>query len=115
VRVGVNAFILGIAAYCIPFVLVYAPEMMLTGTIPAALLRFAISIAAVYAVALATVGFLARRMAPACRMLAALAGVLLITPSLATDFLGVGLLALVHAMHYRRRDVCRAGKKNAPF
>ena len=106
VRVGVKAFIMGIAAYCIPFVLVYAPEMMLIGSIPAALLRFAISIAAVYAVALATVGFLAKQMAPMCRMLSALAGILLITPNLITDFLGFSLLILVHAMHYFRKDIC---------
>ncbi|SBW03219.1 TRAP transporter, 4TM/12TM fusion protein [uncultured delta proteobacterium] len=105
-RVGTKAFVLGIAAYCIPFVLVYAPEMMLIGSIPAALLRFAISIAAVYAVALATVGFLVKKMAPGCRALAALAGLLLITPNLTTDFLGFGLLVLVHVMHYLRRDVC---------
>lgn len=114
VRVGAKAFVLGIAAYCIPFVLVYAPEMMLTGSIPAALLRFAISIAAVYAVALATVGFLAKKMAPGCRILAALAGLLLITPNLTTDFLGFGLIVLVHVMHYLRRDVCCSEGKEKP-
>lgn len=109
-RVGLKAFTLGIAAYCIPFVLVYAPEMMLTGSVSAALLRFFICIAAVYAVALAAVGFLHRQMVPVCRVLAALAGILLITPNLLADFLGFGLLVLVHVMHYLRKDVrCARG------
>lgn len=109
VRVGVKAFILGIAAYCIPFVLVYAPEMMLTGSISAAILRFVISICAVYAFALASVGFLRKQMATMCRMLAALAGLLLITPNLTTDFLGFAVLALVHVMHHIRKDLGCAG------
>ncbi|MCC8193723.1 MAG: TRAP transporter fused permease subunit, partial [Deltaproteobacteria bacterium] len=106
VRVGMKAFVLGIAAYCIPFVLVYAPEMLLLGSLTDALLRFIICIAAVYAVALATVGFLAKQMATVCRVLAAMAGILLITPNLVSDFIGFGLLTLVHVMHYLRKDVC---------
>ncbi len=114
-RVGMRAFILGIAAYCIPFVLVYAPEMMLIGSVSDALLRFAVCIAAVYAVALATVGFLRRQMALACRVLAALAGIMLMTPSLATDIAGFGLLLLVHIMHYLRKDVCCAPERKESF
>lgn len=106
-RVGAKAFVLGIAAYCIPFVLVYAPEMIHLTPLPAALLRFIICIAAVYAVALASVGFFRTRMAPACRILAALAGLLLITPHLAADFAGVVLLALVHLMHYLKKGFVR--------
>lgn len=111
-RVGAKAFVLGIAAYCIPFVLVYAPEMIHLTPLPSALLRFVICIAAVYAVALASVGFFRTRMAPACRILAAFAGLLLITPHLAADFAGVALLALVHVMHYLKKGFVRAPKNN---
>ena len=110
VRVGAKAFILGIAAYCIPFVLVYDPTMMLTGSIPAALLRFTICIAAVYAVALASVGFFRVQMAPFCRLLAAFSGFLLITPHLYADFLGFATLVLVHIMHHMRKDIRCAGQ-----
>lgn len=108
VRVGFHAFTLGVAAYCIPFVLVYAPEMMLTGDIPQALLRFAISVAAVFAFALATVGFLRVRLTRVCRMLAAIAGLLLITPNLTTDLVGFALLLLVLFMHRFRRAAASA-------
>ena len=103
VRVCLHAFVLGIAAYCIPFVLIYAPEMMLMGSIVDGLIRFGICIAAVYAVALATVGFLDRQLSLPSRILAALAGILLITPSIPADILGFGLLALVHIMHRLHR------------
>ena len=102
-RVAAKAFVLGIAAYCIPYVLVYAPEMMLTGSVTAALVRFAISIAAVFAVALAVVGYIRVQLTLVCRLLAGIAGLLLITPNLATDFAGFGLLALVLVMHHMRK------------
>ena len=105
--VGAKAFTLGIAAYCIPFVLVYAPEIMYLAPLHMALLRFLICIAAVYAVALASVGFLRTQMAPACRIISAFAGLLLITPHLAADFAGAALLVLVHVMHYLKKGfVC---------
>ena len=99
VRVCLHAFILGIAAYCIPFVLVYSPEIMLMGSITNGLVRFFICIAAVYAIALATVGFLDKQLSLLCRVLAALAGVLIIIPHVVSGILGFGLLALLHITH----------------
>jgi TRAP transporter 4TM/12TM fusion protein len=103
VRVGFNAFILGIAAYSIPFVFVYAPEILLTAAYSQAQLRFAVCLAAVYAISLALIGFIRARLTLPCRVLAGAAGILLITPSLLTDLLGFSLLILVLAMHRLRK------------
>lgn len=103
VRVGFKAFGLGLAAYSIPFVLVYAPELMFTGTVFQALVRFAVSIAAVYAIALAGVGFIRMPLSTPCRVLAALAGLFLMTPNFTSDLIGFALLGLVLFMHHLRR------------
>lgn len=114
VRVGFKAFLLGIAAYCIPYVLVYAPEMMLISSVPLALLRFSISIAAVLAFSVATVGFIKVQVSRPCRILAAVAGVLLITPNLTTDLAGFLCLLLVFAMHRIRAQRLKRQENSTP-
>ncbi len=94
-RVGIIAFCLGVAAYIIPFILVYAPSLMLVGSIWEGLVRFAISLVAVYAIALATMGHLRRPMRRFSRFLAAVGGLLLIAPTMLSDLLGAGLVGAV--------------------
>jgi TRAP-type uncharacterized transport system fused permease subunit len=103
IRVSVKAFLLGFSSYAIPFVLVYAPEIMLTADIPSALLRFAICIAAVFAISLFFVGFIRVKLTVPCRVLAGITGLFLITPNLESDLAGFLLLALVLVMHRFRK------------
>ena len=102
VRVGFLAFRMGLAAYGIPFILIYAPELMLTGSISAALLRFVVSLAAVYALALASVGHWRETLNLGRRLLAFAAGVLLIMPTLITDILGSVLLGGILLLRKQR-------------
>ncbi len=105
VRVGFIAFRLGLAAYSIPFILVYAPELLFSGDAPAIALRFAFSLAAVYALALASIGYQREHISMPRRLLAAAAGLLLITPDLSTDIPGTILLLLVLFARRRRAAV----------
>ena len=102
-RVGLRAFLLGFSSYAIPFVLVYAPEMMLTASIPAALFRFAVCITAVFAISLAYIGFIRVQLTVPCRVLAGIAGLFLITPNIESDLAGFLLLLLVLIMHRFRK------------
>ncbi|CAK7004459.1 MAG: hypothetical protein DELT_00174 [Desulfovibrio sp.] len=102
-RVSVKAFLLGVSSYAIPFVLVYAPEMMLTADIPSALLRFGVCIAAVYAISLFLIGFIRVQLTVPCRVLAGVAGLFLMTPNLNADLVGFLLLGLVLFMHSFRK------------
>ncbi len=93
VRVGFTAFRLGFAAYGIPFIWIYAPELLLNGDPALIAARLTSSLAAVFALALANIGHWQRPLNGPCRVLAAAAGALLITPNIFSDILGAILLA----------------------
>ena len=94
-RVGIIAFKLGFAAYIIPFIMVYSPSVLLQGPLWQSLVRLALSFLAVYAMALAAMGYLRRPLGKAARCLIACGGLLLIAPTLATDIAGAALVGAV--------------------
>ncbi len=92
---GYYAFYLGIASFIIPFVFIYAPELLLYGSSFAIVYRFAVTLVAVYALACALTGFFKRPIAGWQRVLLGIAAISLIIPHTAFDAIGLLLAAVV--------------------
>jgi len=103
---AVNATRLAIAAFIIPFIFVFSPEMLFIGTTPLSFVLIIItSIVGMFNLAIGLEGFLLRKLGAPLRILAIAAGLMLIDPGLLTDLIGLGisaLLVVIHVIFYRR-------------
>jgi len=77
-RAGWQSVRIGVAAYLIPFLFVYQPELLMIGSPGAIALSFATACAAVWFLAVAFVGFARRPLPPAARAAMLAASVLLV-------------------------------------
>lgn len=110
--VGVKAFQLALAGFIIPYMIVYAPELILQGTPGGIALTMVTATAGIWALAVAVIGHLmGAALSTALRTLAAVGALLLIFHGLVTDLAGVGLIALV-ILGQRLRT--RGGATDAP-
>ena len=96
-RTGYYAFYLGIASFIIPFVLAYAPELLLVGSPPAIAYRFAVTLFAVYIMASSLTGYFRRPLETWRRAVLAVAALLLIVPHPAFDIVGIAVSAVLLA------------------
>ena len=97
IKTGVQATKLGIAAFIIPFIFVFNPQMLLFGVAdhPVQMIWMIISsIIGIVGVAMGTEGYMLTNMKWYERILALVGGLGLVTPGLLTDFIG-GVLLLV--------------------
>jgi len=97
IKTGVQATKLGIAAFIIPFIFVFNPQMLLFGVAdhPVQMVWMIISsIIGIVGVAMGTEGYMLTNMKWYERILALVGGLGLVTPGLLTDFIG-GVLLLV--------------------
>jgi TRAP transporter 4TM/12TM fusion protein len=110
-KIGIQATKLAIAGFVVPFMAVYTPALMLQDAGPmAASLGYPIEVAYVFLKAClgivlwgaAVVGFLFARMAAWERILALLAGILLVMALPLTDEAGFALAALLIGQHWWR-------------
>jgi TRAP transporter 4TM/12TM fusion protein len=102
-KVGWTAVRLGIAAYIVPFMFVYGPELLLIGTWHELLLAVPTALIGTYALAR---GVQLTTAHPVERLLMLVGAVCLIKPGIYTDLLGgvlVGLGFLVHRFFERER------------
>lgn len=103
-KTALNATKLAIAAFLIPFVLVYEPAMVLVDTtVFGALAISATALAGMFGVAAALEGWCRGPLSPACRLAAALGGLALVIPGLWSDL--AGLLLLAAAFWHKKRAV----------
>jgi TRAP transporter 4TM/12TM fusion protein len=84
---------LGIAAFIGPFMFVYAPALLLFDYPHIVVWRTAVSLLGVTALAIASAGFLTRRLNPVERIVFFIAACALIYPEIIGDILGLGLFA----------------------
>ena len=113
-KTGYYAFYLGIASFIIPFIMVYAPEILLYGTPLAIVYRFGVTLVAVYALACALAGFFKRPLEAWRRVLLGASAVMLIIPHVAFDALGVlGAVALLApvAVSFSKKEVLANAQK----
>ncbi len=94
-RVGWTAFAYGITCYILPFMFVFGPGLMLTGSVFEVGLAILSASLGVFAIAVAVIGYLALPLTMLMRMLAAAAGLALLHQGWVTDIGGLVIAALV--------------------
>jgi len=114
---AVTATRLAIAAFIVPYIFVFSPEMLFIGTTP---LNFALimitSIVGMFNLAIGLEGFLLRKLSAPMRIIAIAAGLLLISPSVINDLIGISISAgvvILHVIYYRRVE--KKGPIRVPF
>ncbi len=95
-KTGVASVKLAIAGFIVPFMFVYAPQLMLIDTtLTEGAWVAASACVGVFLIAVAVEGFLFAPMAAWLRLIAAAGSLLLIKPGMETDAVGLGVLLLV--------------------
>ena len=94
-RTAVMSFRLGIAAYIVPFMFFYSPELMLIGAPLAIAQAVLTAFAGIYLLASGVQGWLMGRLHPVLRVVTLAAALLLIYGNRITDAIGVALVVLV--------------------
>jgi TRAP-type uncharacterized transport system fused permease subunit len=94
-KTGVTSCRLGLAAFIVPYMFVYAPQLLLVGSSTKIVLATVSSMIGVIALAGSVVGWFARKTGTIERVLLMIAALTLIKPGIYTDIVGLGLLAVV--------------------
>jgi len=95
-KTGFQSFVLGIFMYLMPFAFVYVPQVMIVGYSFPEIAEVVISYSfATVALAAAVQGWLMRKIGAFQRLVCLAGTILLATPMIWTDLLGLGLLAAV--------------------
>ena len=91
------SFLISAPSYIIPYMFVYAPELMLKGPLLITFFRIISSFLGISAMAIGLQGFLFRDLTWFLRILIVIAGFLLIHPGFKTDILGYVLIGIIAA------------------
>jgi TRAP transporter 4TM/12TM fusion protein len=94
--VGIQATRLGIAAYLVPFLFVYRPELLLIGTPSEIAIATVMSGAGVLSLAWAVIGFMSVSLHPLERLVLATCSFLMLIPGLTSGFIGMFLALMVY-------------------
>jgi len=94
-KVGFTAWRLALAAFIVPYMFAFGPELLLTGTFAESLLPFITAMIGCFCLAAALEGYLMTRVSVLCRILLGAAAILLIHTSLITDAIGIATVAAV--------------------
>jgi len=114
-RTGVNAFKLSIAAFLIPYIFVYSPQLlMIDTTFFEALFVTLTALTGMIGVGAAVSGYLLTHTNILERILLFGGGLMMISPGITTDLLGFGLLALVILYQFIRSQRGQKHKDKIP-
>jgi TRAP transporter 4TM/12TM fusion protein len=102
-KTGISAFQLGIAGFIIPFMFVYAPELLLIGSVGKIIMAFATATLGVVCLAAGVQACLLVLTKWYETILLLAVAFLMIKPGLITDSIGFGLFALVFGLQWVRR------------
>ncbi len=109
-RTGWTAFRLGIAAYIVPFMFVYGPQLLLIGSASSVVLAIATACIGVWMLAGCAEGWLFAKATVSERVLMGIGSIVCIIPGWQTDLLGIFLLFVVIAVQKRRSNKLAAVK-----
>ncbi len=101
-KTSIQAFILGMAGFIIPFLFVYRPELLLQQGLISALIAFVISVAALFMTSVTMEGFFVRKLSLIERLFSALAAICLLTPMYEVNIAGFVLIALMYVYVKKR-------------
>ena len=99
-KTAVTACRLGLAAFIVPYMFIYAPQLLLVGSTSKIVLATITSMIGVVALAGGVVGWLAKRATMPERIVLIVAALGLIKPGIYTDIFGLGMLALAIASQF---------------
>lgn len=94
-KTAITSCRLGLAAFIVPYMFVYAPQLLLVGSTAKIILATVSSMIGVVALAGSVVGWFARKASILERILLMMSALSLIKPGIYTDIAGLGLLAVV--------------------
>ena len=103
-KTGVTSFRLGIAAYIVPFMFFYAPEILLQGPMYETVLRGLTALVGIYGLACGIQGWYFGTLALPLRGVLIASAICLVSPNILFDLLGVGILVLVFVLQKARRQ-----------
>jgi len=96
IKTGVTATRLAIAAFIIPYIFVFSPSMLFIDTTPLKVVQIiCTSCIGMFGLAVGIEGYMLRKVALFWRLIAIVAGLLLIHPGLISDIVGIALIAVV--------------------
>ncbi len=116
-RTALTSVRLGWIAFIVPFLFVYAPALLASGTGPEIALASATALAGVVAVVASTQGFLVTRLSVPFRLVSLVSGLALLVPGAFGDApgaIGVAVVVLLNLRQRLRENRERAVQKAAP-
>jgi TRAP transporter 4TM/12TM fusion protein len=103
IKTGINATKLAIAAFIVPYIFVYSPELLLINATPWNIVQTTVTaILGMICIGAAVEAWYWTRMSWWERLVMVPAGLMLIIPGLVTDLIGLGLMALITVIQYYR-------------
>ncbi|OPY87225.1 MAG: DctM-like transporter [Smithella sp. PtaU1.Bin162] len=110
-KTGFTACRLAISAFIVPYMFIYAPQLLLVGTTGDVVLAMASALVGVVALSASGIGFFIKEANIIERILLLVAALCLIKPGIYTDVAGIALLALVIVSQFL---IKRTAKKGPP-
>jgi TRAP transporter 4TM/12TM fusion protein len=104
-------FLYSLPSWLVPFLFVYSPEILLTGSVPVIILRVVTSFIAISCIAAAFQGYLLRALRWSLRLGFLVTGLFLIYPYWGSDIIGYSLLGVLLFSHVKTKR----GQGNIPI
>lgn len=95
-KTGLVAMRLGVAAFIVPFMFVYGPQLLLIGTVPEISLGIVTAIIGIIGIGAAAEGWIMKQVTIIERLLLIIGSLSMVHPNLYTDIVGIILLAVVY-------------------
>lgn len=94
-KVGWTAFRYGLVSFVLPYMFIYSPSLLMSGSIVDIVRTTVFSLIGVFAIAVAIVGYFRADMKLVSRILMFVGGILLIDDGLVTDLVGIVVLGMI--------------------
>jgi TRAP-type uncharacterized transport system fused permease subunit len=99
-KVGISAFIMGIAAYIVPFMFTFSPTLLMQGPVLNIIFSFITAIFGIYMVASGGSGYLFSKLNILQRVIIFSAGIMLIKPGFYSDIIGLITFGIISIMSF---------------
>jgi len=101
-KTGILAFRLDMAGFLIPFIIAYAPALVLEGTLFETATVFLTSLLGLFFISVAFEGYMLTDVPMVWRFIAFFGGILMVVPERITDVVGVGLFILMFVLQRQK-------------
>lgn len=102
-KVGFAAWRLALAAFIVPYMFAYGPELLMCGTVAESIIPFITAMLGCLCLASALEGYLLEDLSILFRVVCGIAALLLINTGTITDIIGISLLAIVFMAQYAKK------------